>query len=284
MFSKLTVALTLAAAFLMPSAAFAADEAAASPAVPGVDEIVNMTNQASYYQGSDGRAKVHMTITDEQGRAREREFVILRWDAPEAGSDVAKKDQTFTGGQKFYVYFERPADVNKMAFLVWKHLDKSDDRWLYLPALDLVKRIAASDKRTSFVGSSFFYEDVSGRHIDEDTHELVKVTGDYYVLKNTPKDPDSVEFAYYEMYVHKKTFVVVETDYYDKQGQKYRTYKAEKVETIDGYPTVTKSSMTDTKNGSKTEMDYSEVKYNLDIPEDVFTERYLRQLPYEFLR
>ncbi len=29
-----------------------------------------------------------------------------------------------------------------MTLLVWKHQDRDDDRWLYLPALDLVKRIA----------------------------------------------------------------------------------------------------------------------------------------------
>ncbi len=30
-------------------------------------------------------------------------------------------------------------------------------------------------------------------------------------------------------------------------------------------------------------MDYSDVKYNLDLPEDIFTERYLRQPP-QYLR
>ena len=73
--------------------------------------------------------------------------------------------------------------------MVWKHLDKDDDRWLYLPALDVQKRIAATDKRTSFVGSHFFYEDVSGRRLSDDRHELVEVTDTYYVMKNTPKEP-----------------------------------------------------------------------------------------------
>ncbi len=39
-----------------------------------------------------------------------------------------------------------------------------------LPDLDLVKRIAAGDKRTSFVGSHFLYEDISGRAVQEDKH------------------------------------------------------------------------------------------------------------------
>ena len=108
-----------------------------------VDEIVNRANLAAYYAGNDGRAEVMMTITDAQGRARKREFVILRHDVVDGGQ------------QQFYVYFKKPSDVRKMVFMVHKYIDKDDDRWLYLPALDLVKRIAASDRRTSFVGSHF---------------------------------------------------------------------------------------------------------------------------------
>ena len=269
--------LTAGVLFMSAGAAWAAD--------PTVDEIVNKTNEVSYYQGADGRAKVSMVITDQQGRTRDREFTILRWDEPEPGNDsVAKTDQTYTGGQKFYVYFERPADVNKMVFMVWKHLDKDDDRWLYMPGLDLVKRIAATDKRTSFVGSHFYYEDVSGRHIDEDTHELIQTTDNYYVLKNTPKNPDSVEFSHFIMYIHKATFTVVKTEYFDKQDSKYRVYEALEVKNIDGYPTVVKSRMTDDKIGGSTLMSYSDVKYNTDIPESVFTERYLRKAPYKYLR
>jgi len=128
-----------------------------------VDEIVEKSNQVAYYQGKDGRSDVSMVIKDKQGQERTREFTILRWDAPGEGEGDA-----YCGDQKFYVYFQRPADVNKMVFMVWKRVNREDDRWLYLPALDLVKRIAAADKRTSFAGSDFFYEDVSGRNIEED--------------------------------------------------------------------------------------------------------------------
>ncbi len=245
-----------------------------------VDEIVEKTNYVSYYQSDDGRADVKMTIVDSQERERHREFTILRRDAQPEG----KSDKEHQGDQKFYVYFHRPADVNKMVFMVHKHIESDDDRWLYLPALDLVKRISAADKRTSFVGSHFYYEDVSGRHIDADKHELVETTDNYYVLKNTPKDKSLVEFAYFKMWIHKGTFVVVKTEYYDAQDKKYRTYEAKKVDTIEGFPTVTQSRMTDHRTGGYTDMSYSEVKYGVGLPDDVFTERYLRKPPRKYLR
>jgi len=258
--------------------------AAADEGAPSVEEIVDRANLVSYYQGADGRADVEMTITDARGRERSREFTILRWDRPAPDSEKPKSEQTHTGEQKFYVYFHRPADVNKMVYMVWKHLDSDDDRWLYLPALDLVKRVASTDRRSSFVGSHFVYEDVSGRHTDADEHELIDTTDDYFVLRNTPKRPEEADFAYFDMWIHRGSFLVVRTKYYDRSGRSYRTYTAEKVETIDGYPTVVKSSMADEKMGGKTVMTYSDVDYNLDVPEDVFSERYLRRPPFEYLR
>jgi len=250
-------------------------------ATPTVDEIVHRSNMTTYYQGQDGRAQVKMFITDSQGRERQRRLTILRID--EAKSD-AVEGQAYQSGQKFYVYFHRPADVSKMAFLVWKHLDQDDDRWLYLPALDLVKRIAASDKRTSFVGSDFFYEDVSGRLLDEDTHELVETTKNYYIINNTPKDAAGVEFSSYKMFIHKKSFIPVQVEYFDKAGAKYRIAKALGVKTIQGYPTVTKAAIENLKTGSKTVMEYTKVEYDVGLDDALFTERYLRKAPRKQLR
>ncbi|MEN8126972.1 MAG: outer membrane lipoprotein-sorting protein [Planctomycetota bacterium] len=268
------------------TAAAEEEKAAATEEALTVDQIVNKTNQTAYYKGADGRARVKMTITDSQGRERNRELTILRWDQPnpDLPEDQQGKDDTYCGGQKIYAYFHRPADVSKTVFMVWKYLDKDDDRWMYLPALDLVKRISSADKRTSFVGTDFYYEDVSGRNINDDVHELIKTTDDYYVLKNTPKDPKLVEFGYFEIWIHRKSFVVVKTDYYDKNNKKYRTYEALNVETIQDYPTVTKAKMTDLRTGGHTIAEYSNVKYNVGIPESIFTERYLRRPARKYLK
>ena len=244
----------------------------AQDAAPTVDEIVKKTNAVSYYQGTDGRARVKMTIKDKQGNTREREFTILRKNTDDKNEE-----------QKFFVYFHRPADVRQMVFMVWKHVGKDDDRWMYLPALDVVRQIAASDERTSFVGSTFFYEDVSGRGLDEDTHELVETTADYYVLKNTPKNPSAVEFDSYTMYIHKGTFIPVKVEF-EKGGNVYRVAEALKVEDIQGFKTVTQSRMTDKNAGTETTLDYVKVEYNTGLQDDLFTERFMRKPPQDVLK
>ena len=289
--------LTICSVFLLSVSVFASDEPKSEAqqarqttqaktsdteeALTDVDTIVNKANLAAYYHGDNGKAKVKMTITNKQGQKRLREFIILR------------KDTKDGGDQKYYVYFQKPADVRKMVFMVHKHTDKDkdDDRWLYLPSLDLVKRIAASDKRTSFVGSDFLYEDVSGRNLAEDVHELIETTEKYYVVKNTPNNADTVEFNYYNVSIDRKTFLPMEMEFYDKKDKLYRTIKSAKVENIevkDGdktitLPTVTKSVVSDLNTSSKTEMEFSDVKYNIKL-EDIFTERYLRKPPRKLIR
>lgn len=238
--------------------------------VPDVQTIVNKANVVAYYQGNDGKSTVRMVITSKQGQTRERLFNIVRKDVQDGGD------------QMYFVYFQRPADVRRMSYMVHKHAGagKDDDRWLYMPALDLVKRIAAGDKRTSFVGSDFLYEDVSGRSLDEDTHDLAQTTDAFYIVKNTPKKPETVEFSYYNVSIDKKSFVPMKMEFYDKEGKLYRTIESKKVEEIQGFPTVTLSLVQDLKSGSKTEMTFSNVKYDIGIGE-IFEERYLRKPPQE---
>ncbi len=252
--------------------AVAAGGAADSDA-PDVQTIVTRANVVAYYQGDDGKATVKMTITNKAGQTREREFIILR------------KDVVDGGDQNYFVYFQRPSDVRRMVYMVKKHVGegKDDDRWLYLPALDLVKRVAASDKRTSFVGSDFVYEDVSGRGLDQDTHELIETTDAMFIVKNVPKKPDEVEFSYYTVAIDRQTYVPTKMDFYDKQGQLYRIIESKDVKVIQDLPTVTKSVVKDLKTGGQTEMVFTEVKYNIGVG-DVFEERYLRRPPREAMR
>ncbi|MGE5280042.1 MAG: outer membrane lipoprotein-sorting protein [Deltaproteobacteria bacterium] len=245
---------------------------AAARAEMTADEIVAKADHIAYYQGRDGSARVSMAITDAQGRTRDREFSILRMN--EAAGD---------GAQKYYVYFHKPFDIRGMAYLVWKHPDRDDDRWLYLPALDLVRRIAASDKRSSFAGTTFLYEDVSGRSVDLDTHELEAAEADAYVVKNTPKDPGSVEFAYYVTKIRKADFVPVEAEYFDREGKLYRRITALKTSEIQGYITVTSMKAEDLNAGTVTVSAFSDIKYDVGLTDDVFTERYLRRPPLQWI-
>jgi outer membrane lipoprotein-sorting protein len=248
-----------------------AGSSASAQELTAVDDIIERANLTAYYAGEDGRARVRMTITDAQGRSRTRDFAIIRRDVEDGGD------------QDYAVLFSRPADLRNTVFLVKKHVDSEDDRWLYLPGLDLVNRIAAGDKRTSFVGSHFVYEDVSGRSLAEDRHELVETTAEHYVVKNTPLAAGGQEFSLWTVWIDKGTFLPVRMDYFDESNEVYRRIEALDVEDIDGHWTVTRMRVQDLRSGGETISEFTDVEYDVGIPADVFTERTLRNPPRQWL-
>ncbi|MEW5947252.1 MAG: outer membrane lipoprotein-sorting protein [bacterium] len=257
------IALSAASSFVFGAGAAAAADLSAG-------EIVSKAHLNYYYAGDDGRAEIVMRLINEKGREQLRELTML------------KKDIKDGGAQKYFVFFHKPDDVRGMTFMVWKNVEADDDRWLYVPAIHLIKRVAASDKRSSFVGSDFTYEDVSGRPVADDKHELVKEEklnkADCYVVKSTPKDRDT-EYAYRIAWIDRDRFLPLKEEYYDARGELIRTFEAAELKTIQGILTVTRRVMKNVKTGHRTEVTFGKVEYDLGIPEDVFTERYMERPP-----
>jgi len=262
--------LTLIGISLLAAALLGAGSAQAQDPV----ELMKTAHLNMYYPGDDGSAQVEMTITDKRGRTREREFVILRRDWDDGGE------------QRYYVFFSRPNDVKRMTFMAWKNPDGGDSRWIYVPALDLVKPISANDKKSSFVGSDFAYEDVSGRHWGQDTHELMgeETFGDWqtYKIKSVPKEDDY--FAEKITWIDKDSMLIVREVYFDDRGRELKVFEVGSIEDVDGYMTATQRTMTTPRKENTTVIEFSEIEYDLGIEEDIFSERYLKSPPREYIR
>ncbi len=245
-------------------------------------EIMEKSQRAFYYPGPDMKAEITMELITTDGKKRIRVMTMLRWNDPNS------KDQ------KYFLYFREPADVRRMTFLVWKYPLKEDDRWIYVPAVDLVRRIAASDARSSFVGSDFSYEDVSGRDVPADTHILLREEKlgdrDCYVVESVPKEP--VDYVRRNSWIEKTTLLPIKEEYYDVQKEIARVFTAEKIEEVaaaggkeqGSFPTVTKRIMKNLKTGHRTDVTFTAVTYNIGLQDDLFTERYLRNPPERWIK
>jgi outer membrane lipoprotein-sorting protein len=201
---------------------------------------------------------------------------------------MLRKDLKEGAEQNYFIYFHQPADVRGMTFMVWKYPQRDDDRWLFIPAINLVKRIAASDKRSSFVGSDFSYEDVSGRAVEEDNHSLLReerLNGkEVYVVKSVPKDERTADFSYRLSWIDKGSFVLWKEEYYDKRGELYKVFTADEVKTVQGFLTTVKRTTRNVQTGHRTEVSFTETRYNLGLPDELFTERSLRNPPGDLVR
>lgn len=250
--------------------------ATTSQANQAARDLMSDSHLAYYYAADGGAARVTMTLTDKNGRTRERQFWILRRDVDDMGD------------QRYYTYFVKPGDVARMAFLVHKKPESNDDRWLYMPALDLVKRIAADDRRSSFVGSDFTYEDISGRLPMLDEHELLGVEEVHgraaTKVRSTPKDSKTADYAYRVTWVDDATKLPLREEYYDKKDAVVRRFDVPKVETVDGVPTAVERIMTDVKKGSSTTITFADISYEAPLDADKFNERLLKNPPAAYRR
>ena len=239
------------------------------------DEIVQKSQAAFFYPGKDFKARVMMKLISPSGQERVREMTMLRLNTGEAG-----------GEQKYFMYFFQPAEVKDMTFMVFKYPERDDDRWLFVPAINMVRRIAMQDKQASFVGSDFTYEDVSGRDLADDAHELAKdetLNGkECFVVKSTPK-ADSANYDYKLSWIDKATFLPVKEEYHDRAGATVRVFTADEVQVVKGFPTITRRTMKNLQSGHRTEVSYSSQDYNVGLEENLFSERFLRQPPKKWI-
>lgn len=239
------------------------------------EEVMKKSQAAFLYPGNDFKARVTMKLIGKDGGERVRELVMLRKNFGAAG-----------GEQKYFMVFFKPADVKDMSFMTYKYPAKDDDRWMFIPAVSMVKRIAAQDKRSSFVGSDFTYEDVSGRDIEDDAHVIEreeKFGGrDCYVVKSTPKVADA-DFGHKITWVDKANFLPLKEDQFDRKNAAYKNFSADEVTVIKGHPTVIRRTMKNLQTGHRTEAAYANTDYDLGIEDSLFSERFLRQPPRKWI-
>jgi hypothetical protein len=236
-------------------------------------DIMKESHLAYYYAGDDGLAQVTMNIIDKRGKERNREFVMLRIDKEDGGK------------QMYYTYFKKPSDVARLTFMVHKNADANDDRWIYVPAVDLVKRISADDKNSSFVGSDFSYEDVSGRHWSEDAHTLVKDStwedAAIWIIESVPNGDWA--FDKKVSYIDQTSLLPYREEYFE-DGEVVKVMQSEKIEEADGIMTITHRTMNDLKKERVTHVIFDNIDYNVGVKDEVFTERFLVNPPMQYIK
>jgi hypothetical protein len=245
-------------------------------------EVMERSNSAYYSAGADAKGRLSMELIDPDGGKRVRVITMLR------------KNQEDAKSQKYFIYFHEPGDVRRLTFMIWKYPGKEDDRWIYIPAIDLIRRIAAEDKYSSFVGSDFSYEDISGRDVAEDTHTILREVklGDRYsiVIESIPLR--EAAFTKRISWIDRENFLPLKADYYDAQNQLQRIFTADIIEDIavgEGddrriYPTVMKRTMRNARTGHRTEVYVESVSYDLDLEDADFSERRMRRPPRNWIR
>lgn len=217
--------------------------------------------------GRDAALKMEMRLIDKKGQERKRKLFIIRKD--------------FNGEDKLLLKFTYPNDIKGTSFLVWEHKDKENERFLYLPALGRIRRIATSQKEENFAGTDFSYEDITGRKLEDYTYQLIKENVSYegkscYLLASYSKKKQ-VKFPKILSWVRRDIFVAIKAEYYNKKEKVVKTFKVLNLKKIDDIWTPLELSMENHKTSHKTFIKVTKVQYNKGIPDYRFKRKELKR-------
>jgi hypothetical protein len=232
--------------------------------------------------GRDSRAVMKMKLFDRHGRVRERTLSVVSL----RGRGTPGAAPTAPDGDRLLIRFSYPNDIRGTGFLVWEHPKADDERFLYLPSLGRVRRIAGSETQESFAGSDFTYEDIGGREFDEYTYALVDESASWtppgggavrsaWRLESRRKD--SAQFPRVVSTVLKDTFVVVAADIYNRRNEKQKIYSARRLEQVEGIWTVMDAEISNTLEKTRTELLIEKMDYNVGVKEADFARRELER-------
>jgi len=213
--------------------------------------------------GDDITSTLTMTLTNKSGQTRVRKI-------QQYTKDLGKVEKSI-------MFFLSPADVKNTSFMNWTYdCDKSDDQWIYLPALKKVKRISSDSKSDYFMGSDFTYDDLGDRKLDADTHKLLReetIDGkECYVVESVSKDEDYM-YSKTITWINKANFVGVKKEFYDEDEELLKTLTIKEAKKISGFWTITHSEMENVQKNHKTTIELGEIKINSGVPASKFSER-----------
>ena len=213
--------------------------------------------------GDDQTSVLTMTLTNKSGQTRVRK--------------IQQYTKQIGDVEKSIMFFISPADVKNTSFMNWSYdSEKSDDQWIYLPALKKVKRISSDSKSDYFMGSDFTYDDLGDRKLNADVHKLIKeetLNGKAcYVVESVSKDEDYM-YSKTITWIRKDNFVGMKKEFYDEDEELLKVLTLKKVEKISGLWIRTHSEMKNVQKNHKTSMVLSNIKVNTGVPTSKFSER-----------
>jgi hypothetical protein len=223
-------------------------------------------------QGRDSRAELRMRLFDRQGRVRERALTMLTLRGEKGRGDRA------------LIRFTYPNDIRNTSFLVWEHPEAEDERFLYLPALGRVRRIAGQEKDESFVGSDLSYEDIGGRDLADYTYAFTADDASWlapdgtrhpaWLLESKAKDPNAAQPRSVS-FVLKDRFIITAADVFNRRNERIKHFEVRKLDRIEGIWTVLDLVMSNERDDTRTELTTTSIDYNVGLKEEDFSRRQL---------
>lgn len=237
--------------------------AAATP--PGDQAIVE--EMRSVFDATQPRlSQLMITVRNDEGEEQ------ARWVASLARKQVAD-------GQRTLMVLLEPEALQHNAVLIGEGAEQAATMWLFTPAIQRVRGITPVDAYERFLRTDFTFSDLGFVHrrstyrvLGEDRTAGVRA----YMIEEVPQDP-----WYYSRiltWVTADSLLPLRREYYDRAGRLWKTEVFDQITVINGVPTPLRIRMHDLQQGTTTELQIREVRFDLDLPDALFQPQGLREV------
>ncbi len=198
-----------------------------------------------------------MTVVERDGTTKVREMLV--WQQ----------------GDKRLVRFTRPASEIGIALLAMD----STTNYVFLPAYERVRRVAAHVRNQTFMGTDFSQEDMAiTSYLKDYAPEILSESDTHWELELTRRPGASISYPKMVLLVSKERFTADRIDYYDRGGEKFKVEERSDFHFYnDRYWIAHRITMTSVKDNRQTLLENADIAYNRELPDDYFSERNLRR-------
>lgn len=209
---------------------------------------------------ADIQAEMVMIIKTARGDEKRRELMVWIKNNP-------------SGDDWRLMKFLAPADLKDLGFLVLA----DDQMYLYLPEFQRVRRIASHNKKESFVGSDFSYDDLGTAGFSAFFVPKFKEENERaWILELERKPGAKKQYSRIVLTVDRATELPVRAELYDDSGQLFKVETQENSR-VGKYWVPTKFVMENVRTGTSTVLELKNVKVDQNLGAEIFTERYLKR-------
>ncbi len=218
----------------------------------------------------DYTADMQMILMNKHGQKSERQMRIRTLEV---------KDD----GDKSLTVFDTPRDIKGTAFLSYTHKVGDDDQWLYLPAVQRVKRISSRNKSGSFMGSEFSYEDIASEEVEKYTYKWIRDEEykgkECFVIEKYPVDKKNSGYTKQVIWLDKKEYRPWKAEYFDRKNSHLKTLTTTGYRKyLDKYWRPDQMFMINHQTGKSTKLMMSNYKFRTGLKDSDFNQNSLRRI------
>jgi len=250
--------MTAAAALATCLLVLGGSAAAAETPPPTAESIIGLM-KAALEPARPSLRKIVMVMHSADGET-------VEWTARQARKGLAD-------GYRMLTVVMAPKDLRGTALLVAERKSETfDAQWIYLPALRRVRKIVTVGAYESFLGTDFSYADLGLVNMRDRSFKLLgeDTIGQRAAYKVEERPASPWYYSRVVTWVAQDDNLPLRREYYDQENHLWKVEEVRSEANVDGTPTVLDIVMKDLEANTSTELQVSEVQYDVQVPDNLF--------------